>query len=167
MHATHGTAGAVRRSLPERLLETVGIALLLATLGATLMGILGRYLHLSGLEGSFEIAGLSFVWLTFIGTVMAEMKRENVRFDGVLMLLPPAGRYYLEWVSAVTLLVVSIWLAVSGWAVLQQSGSVPTPVLRWPTGTLSMALFSASLMLILVATWRLIRLLKMGQRITP
>ncbi|MER1968055.1 TRAP transporter small permease [Castellaniella sp. GW247-6E4] len=160
MQATDDTSRAPRRPLPVRLLEGFGIVLLLLTLGATLAGMLGRYLHLQNVEGSFEIAGMSFVWLTFIGTVIAEVRRENVRFEGLLLFLPPIGRYVLDWVSLLILLGVSLWLANSGWAVLQQSGHVPTPVLRWPTGILSSALFAAASMLIVLAVWRLARLLK-------
>ncbi|MFC4299607.1 TRAP transporter small permease [Castellaniella hirudinis] len=158
---------ALRRPLPIRLLEGFGIVLLLLTLGATLAGMLGRYLHLRNVEGSFEIAGLAFVWLTFIGTVIAEVRRENVRFEGLILLLPPVGRYVLEWVNLLVLLGVGLWLANSGWSVLQQSGHVPTPVLRWPAGILSSALFSTALMLVALAVWRLAGLLKSSSKDSP
>ncbi len=167
MSASNAEGRAPSRPLALRLLEGFGIALLLLTLGATLAGMLGRYLHLPNVEGSFEIAGLGFVWLTFIGTVIAEIRRENVRFEGLILMLPPAGRYWLEWVNGLVLLAVGLWLANSGWSVLQQSGHVPTPVLRWPAGIQSAALFSASLMLVALAAWRLARLPKTSPEDRP
>lgn len=147
-----------RPSRPERLLQAVGVLLFLATFGAITGGVVARYFHLPGFEWSFEIAALSFVWVTFIGCVLAELRGENVRFVGVLLLLPPAGQRALQVFGCLVLLGASLWLLTSGWAVLERSGRVPTPVLRWPSGLMTLALVSAAAMLTVIALLRLWRL---------
>lgn len=146
-----------RPSGPERLLQAVGVLLFLATFGAITGGVVARYFHLPGFEWTFEIAALSFVWVTFIGCVLAELRGENVRFVGALLLLPPAGQRALQVFGCLVLLGVSLWLLTSGWAVLERSGRVPTPVLRWPSGLMTLALVSALLVVIaLLRLWRLL-----------
>lgn len=135
-----------RPSRPERLLQAVGVLLFLATFGAITGGVVARYFHLPGFEWSFEIAALSFVWVTFIGCVLAELRGENVRFVGVLLLLPPAGQRALQVFGCLVLLGVSLWLLTSGWAVLERSG------------LLTLALVSAAAMLVVIALLRLWRL---------
>lgn len=145
-------------SRPERLLQAVGVLLFLATFSAITSGVVARYFHLAGFEWSFEIAALSFVWVTCIGCVLAELRGENVRFVGVLLLLPPASRRALQVFGCLVLLGVSLWLLSSGWAVLERSGRVPTPVLRWPSGLMTLALVSAAALLVVIALLRLWRL---------
>lgn len=161
MQADQSSAGAWRRAgWPERALEALGIALFLVTLSATLAGVFVRYFHWQGMEWSFEIAGLSFVWVTFIGCVLAEIRGENVRFVGLLLMLREGRRRWLDGLGTLVLLGVAAWLTASAWAVIQRSGHVPSPVLRWPSGMMSAALLSAAAMLVLIALLRLARMLK-------
>ncbi|MFT4191929.1 MAG: TRAP transporter small permease subunit [Comamonas sp.] len=146
-------------SRPERLLQIVGVLLFLATFSTITAGVVARYFHLPGFEWSFEIAGLSFVWVTCIGCVLAELRGENVRFVGVLLLLPAAAQRALQVFGCLVLLGVSLWLLASGWAVLERAGRVPTPVLRWPSGLMTLALVSAAALLAVIALLRLWRVL--------
>lgn len=75
-------------SWPERCLAVVGSLMFAITFLAILTGVFSRYFNLHGFEWSFEIATIGFVWVTFIGTVIAEIRHENVRFHGLVKLLP-------------------------------------------------------------------------------
>lgn len=143
------------RGRPERVLAVLGVAMFLVTFFSTLAGVFSRYFNLHGFEWSFEVATLSFIWVTFIGTVIAEIKHENVRFQGLVSMLPPAARQALDGVAAVALLIIGGWLLYSGLTMIGRSGGTPSPVLRWPAGLTIAALISAAAMLAIIALLRL------------
>lgn len=145
------------RTWPERVLGWLGAAMFCITFLATLAGVLSRYFHLHGFEWSFEIATLSFIWVTFIGAVIAELRHENVRFQGVVQLLPQRAQAGLDVVANVGLLLIAGWLLYSGCTFLARSAWLPTPVLRWPAGLSTLALVSAAAMLATLAGVRLVR----------
>ncbi|MFF7710140.1 TRAP transporter small permease subunit [Pseudomonas sp. NPDC007930] len=148
------------RSLAERVLGGLGAVMFCITFLATLAGVFSRYFNLHGFEWSFEIATLSFIWVTFIGAVIAELRHENVRFQGVVQLLPPKLQLALDAFASAGLLVIAGWLLYSGSAFLARSAWLPTPVLRWPAGLSTLALVSAAAMLAIIAIVRLVRRLR-------
>lgn len=147
------------RSWPERVLAVLGVIMFLITLLSTLAGVFSRYFNLRGFEWSFEVATLSFIWVTFIGTVIAEIKHENVRFQGLVAMLPARVQTALDGVASLALLIISAWLLYSGVAMIGRSGWTPSPVLRWPAGLTIAALISAAAMLAIIALLRLGKLL--------
>jgi TRAP-type C4-dicarboxylate transport system permease small subunit len=126
--------------------------------------VFSRYFNLHGFEWSFEIATIGFIWLTFIGTVIAEIRHENVRFQGLVNLLPLRVQTVLDALASVALMGISLWLLYSGSSFIARTGWAPTPVLRWPAGLSSAALISAAAMLALLAVVRLVRLIRNGAR---
>jgi len=152
------------RAWPERLLAVAGVIMFIITLISTLAGVFSRYFNLHGFEWSFEVATMSFIWVTFIGAVIAEIRHENVRFQGLVSLLPAPIRKGLDGVANVGLLIISSWLLYSAWAMLGRSGWTPSPVLRWPAGLTISALLSAAAMLAIIALWRLAQLLRREQQ---
>jgi TRAP-type C4-dicarboxylate transport system permease small subunit len=104
---------------------------------AIILGVIARYLGVTGFEWSFEIAGLTFVWVTFLGVVVAELRGENVAFEALRDAARPSRLRILELAASLCLLAVGLALLLSGLAMLRQSAVVPTPVLRWPSGLIS------------------------------
>lgn len=149
---------------PERSLAVAGAVMFSITFLAILAGVFSRYFNLHGFEWSFEIATLGFIWVTFIGTVIAELRHENVRFQGLVNLLPATLQKVLDAFASLALLGISLWLLYSGSAFIARTGWMPTPVLRWPAGLSSLALISAAAMLALLALIRLVRLVRKGAR---
>ncbi|NDL63258.1 TRAP transporter small permease [Acerihabitans arboris] len=140
-----------------RLLMWAGGALFMVTLLSTLLGIIARYFGWSGLEWTFETAEISFIWVTFLGAVLAEIRGENVRFLSLVALCPPAVRRGLQLLSSLVLLGISLWLLASGLKIVQTSAWVPTPVLRLPNGVITLSLVSFAAMLMWLAAWRIRR----------
>lgn len=149
---------------PLRTLAVLGAVMFTVTFLAILAGVFSRYFNLHGFEWSFEIATLGFIWVTFIGTVIAEIRHENVRFQGLAKLLPLPVQKALDAFASLALLGISGWLLYSGCAFIARTGWGPTPVLRLPTGLSSAALISAAAMLALLAIIRLVRLLRYGAK---
>lgn len=114
------------------LVAIIAIAAFLGLTVTTLLGASARYLGVRGVEWSFEISGILFLWTTFFGVILAELRKENVAFTlFVDRLSRPAGR-----VVAILCGLATLWLAyhflMSGLAFAARSGSSPTPLLRLP-----------------------------------
>lgn len=157
------TAGRARRSAAA-LLAAAGVVAFAVTLGSTLAGILARYFGLPGFEWSFELAGIAFLWTTFLGVAYAELRGDNVAFSLLADAAPPRMRPLLGGVSALTLLVVAGALLASGAAVLVRSGLVPTPLLRWPSLVTSLPLLVFAVAAVLIALGRLVALVRAARR---
>ncbi|AHF79244.1 Putative C4-dicarboxylate transport system (plasmid) [Sodalis praecaptivus] len=136
-------------------LKVMGLVLFLITLGSTLLGIVARYFGWTGLEWTFETAEIAFIWVTFIGAVLAEMRGENVRFTSAVALLPAKARHWLQLVTMLVLLAICLWLLTSGIAVWRSSAWVPTPVLRLPNGIITLSLLSFAVLLSFLSLWRI------------
>lgn len=137
-----------RRPLPYWLVRAIELAsiLTLAILFVTiLLGAVSRYLALGRFEWSFEVAGMSFVWLTFLGTVLAELNGDNAAFNPLDHRLAPKSRRTLVRVRAAGLLIVALFFGASAVAMVAQGGMTPSPILRWPQAvqTISMAVAAA------------------------
>jgi len=117
---------------PARLLSAAGVAVLLLMVGATLIAVVARYFGLTGLEWSYEIAGIAFLWVTFLGALVAELRHENVAFEVIKRAMSERWQRSLDVLSVLLLGLVGAVLLASGIAMLARSGLVPTPLLRWP-----------------------------------
>ncbi|MCW6506711.1 TRAP transporter small permease [Lichenifustis flavocetrariae] len=117
---------------PLRLLTAAGIGSLLVMVAATLIAVVTRFLGTTGFEWSYEVAGIAFIWTTFLGAGLAEARRENAAFEVLRSAASPPWQRLLEKLGAVVVLIVGAALLVSGIAAIDRSGLVPTPLLRWP-----------------------------------
>jgi len=137
------------------LLMVAGVVMFLVTLCSTLLGIIARYFGWTGLEWTFEMAEISFIWVTFLGAVLAEIRGENVRFTSLVTRCSLSVQRWLWLFSALVLLTISGWLLISGVKILQTSAWVPTPVLRLPNAVIICALVGFAMMLMFLALWRI------------
>lgn len=155
-------AGA--RRMAATLLAAAGVLAFAVTLASALAGVLARYFSLPGFEWSFELAGIAFLWTTFLGVAYAELRGDNVAFSLIADAAPPRARTALSVISALALAVVAGALLASGLAVLQRSGLVPTPLLRWPGAVSSLPLVVFAAAAVLIALGRLLTLLRAARR---
>ncbi|APW39663.1 C4-dicarboxylate ABC transporter [Rhodoferax koreense] len=117
--------------------EFVGVMAFVIMFASTLLGVIARYFEFGGVEWSFEVASIAFIWITFVGVVNAEMRRENVAFEAINHASPPRIKAFFDAVAAAALLTMGMAFLFSGWAVWQRSWMVPTSVLRLPTGIIT------------------------------
>lgn len=101
---------------------------------STLLSVVARLFALSHFEWTFEVAGIAFVWVIFLGIVVGEIRGENVSFDPVKDWFRPSIRHAIDGAIAACVSVLGLVLLWSGWAVWQRFAFVPTPVLRLPQG---------------------------------
>lgn len=114
------------------LMTTIAVSAFLAMTTATLLGVAARYLGLRGLEWTFEISGILFLWTTFAGVVVAELRRENVAFTVLIQGLGRKGLRVVGLIGAVLTLWLAFEMLRSGIAFAGRSGMNPTPLLRLP-----------------------------------
>jgi TRAP-type C4-dicarboxylate transport system permease small subunit len=140
-----------------RVFAALGVAFLAAMFIATMLGVVSRYLGVTGFEWSFEIAGMTFVWVTLLGVVVAELRGENVAFEALRDMALPSRWRILDLAASLCLLAIGLTLLLSGIAMVRQSALVPTPVLRWPGGVTSASVAVSGAALTVVASLRLRR----------
>jgi len=116
----------------ERLLKHLSDALLAALLLAMVLMVFGnvvlRYVFNSGIVVSEELARFCFVWLTFIGGVVAMREGTHLGMDSVVARLPRHGQ--LACLAASQLLIVAC-CAVLLWGTWRQheiNASTAAPV---------------------------------------
>jgi len=116
----------------RHLVTAIAALSFIATLLTTLGGLAVRYLGIRGFEWTFELAAISFLWTSFFGVLLAEIRKENVAFTVFADMLHGRKRTALALATGVLMFILALVLLDSGLAFLQRSGSAPTPVLRLP-----------------------------------
>lgn len=129
---------------------------------STLLSVVARLFGLSHFEWTFEVAAIAFVWVTFLGIVVGEIRGENVSFDPIKDSFRPSIRRAIDCGIAVCVFALGIVFLWSGWAVWQRFAFVPTPVLRLPGGTTIASILVLGLALAGIGAARLIRIMRGG-----
>ncbi|MBP0616873.1 TRAP transporter small permease [Jiella mangrovi] len=140
--------------------SVVAAASFAVTLLATLGGVAARYLGISGMEWTFELAGIAFLWTTFVGVIVAEMKGENVAFTAMSDRLRGRARQGLVLFLGVATLWFALELFQSALAFLERSGGAPTPVLRLPRAVSIIPLMGAAAATAAIAVASIVRTLR-------
>jgi len=142
-----------------RLLILVGVCLLVTMLFLVFGNVVLRYGFNSGIVVSEELSRWMFVWLTFIGAIVALQERAHLGTDMLVGRLPRRGRLVLLAVSQLVMIYVT-WLLLQGsWQQAQLNVDVSAPVTGLPVAVFyaSGVVFSVSALLILAyGFWRLV-----------
>ena len=111
------------------------VASLLALAGVVLvtgMGTLSRTFETNKFAWSFEVVGIAFIWITALGTVLAEGAKENVAIDLLDRALPSYKQRILAIIRNVITTLIMLALLKSGLAMVEKTAFNPTPVMRAP-----------------------------------
>ena len=65
----------------------------------TFANVIGRYVFNHSIAAADEIARMAFVWLTYIGSIVAMKEGTHIRVDIVVSLVPPAVRKVFDIIS--------------------------------------------------------------------
>lgn len=99
----------------ERLVEMATAALVLLIAAVLLLQVVGRHVLAYPFSWPEEVAGFLFVWLIFLGSVVAYRRRSLIGIEWLPGLLPPLGREAMRLVSnliVVAFLVTLIWQGI-------------------------------------------------------
>lgn len=136
------------------------LALLLATMAVMVfVNVVMRYTMNSGIAVSDELSRFAFVWLTFIGAVVAHHHHQHMGMETVVAQFGPRGRKVLMTLSGLLILGCAGVLTLGTWKQLPINASMSAPVtglsMAWVYG---IGLFTG-VGIILITAERLFRLL--------
>ncbi|WP_283193332.1 TRAP transporter small permease subunit [Rhizobium sp. AN80A] len=147
-----------------RALELLGVVSFVVMFFSTLLGVIARYFEFGGVEWSFEVAGIAFIWITFIGLLNAELRGENVAFEALNHAAPAGLKRVLDLISVLALVTMGAAFLISGLAVWQRSAMVPTAVLRMPTGVITATVLVLGIGALVIGARRLLALTVFAKR---
>lgn len=143
----------------------VTIALCLAVMAILVFGnVVLRYGFNSGLMFSEEISRLLFVWLTFLGTILASREHAHLGVDSLVRRLPHGGRQACILVSGVLMILMCgllFWGSLKQ-AIINLDNSMP--VSGVPYATLYAAGIAAALGLVVSIFYNIFQALVHGER---
>jgi len=79
-------------SVFARLVEVPAALLVVAEIIVLLAGILARYVFHAPIVWSDELAGMLFLWLAMLGSVIAFQRGEHMRMTAIVGMLQPRAR---------------------------------------------------------------------------
>src|SRR4051812_10824848 len=86
-------------SVFARLVEVPAALLVVAEIIVLLAGILARYVFHAPIVWSDELAGMLFLWLAMLGSVIAFQRGEHMRMTAIVGMLGPRARAFLDVVA--------------------------------------------------------------------
>src|SRR5919199_1774799 len=149
-------------SVFARLVEVPAALLVVAEIIVLLAGILARYVFHAPIVWSDELAGMLFLWLAMLGSVIAFQRGEHMRMTAIVGMLGPRARAFLDVVAVAAPLAFLLLVLHPAYEFAADEVFVTTPALEiansWraaalPVGIVLM-LLTALLRLASVADWR-------------
>lgn len=108
----------------------ISIVIGLALMAVLVFGnVVLRYAFDSGIAQSEELARLLFVWLIFLGGILASAQRVHIGFHSLVEHLPAPGRKLLVVLTGVLMLSACAMFVVGGWQQVQINLGNSYPVL--------------------------------------
>jgi TRAP-type transport system small permease protein len=139
-------------SASERLVEWL-MGLALAVMVALIFGnVVLRYMFNTGIAWAEEVARLMFVWMIFLGAILALRHRAHIGVEMLQAKLPRAARRMCA-VASHLLMIYALWLFAAGsWTQTVIGLNTYSTVLGFPTALMAGAgLLCAVTMLLMVA----------------
>lgn len=130
-------------------------------------GVVSRYALDSPLVWGEELAGILFLWLVSLGSVIALQRSEHMRMTVLVGKMSPPVRKFAARLGALVVMVVTLGLLVPGYPYAVQQAAILTPVMQIPGSweiygqlvALVILLYVALRQLFDGATWRELALL--------
>jgi TRAP-type C4-dicarboxylate transport system permease small subunit len=153
----------VLQKLIDRICQVFSYLMVLCLASMVVMvfgNVVLRYGFNSGITASEELSRWLFVWMTYLGAVVALRNRAHLGTDSVVSRLPPAGRKFCLVVSHVLMLGVCGLLFQGGWKQTvinyQSTSAVMEASMAWFYGS---GVVFAMLAAIVIAheLWRIVR----------
>jgi len=117
----------------DHLLEIITGILLLFMVLAVSVSVVLRYIFNSGIFGSSAAVGYAYVWLIFLGSVIAMKKNAHIALDVVLKILPPKMMIAVKCSGDLLVMFFLLIMIVYGFKlVVQTAGVFYSPAMRFP-----------------------------------
>jgi tripartite ATP-independent transporter DctM subunit len=145
-----------------RLVEIPAALLVVAEIVVLLSGILARYVFHKPIVWSDELAGILFLWLAMLGSVVAFQRGEHMRMTAIVGMLEPRARAFLDVIAVAAALAFLLLVMHPAYEFAADEIYVTTPALEitnsWRAAALpvgiGLMLLAALLRLASVSDWR-------------
>jgi TRAP-type transport system small permease protein len=143
-----------------KLLETLLVALMAVMVVMVFGNVVLRYGFNSGITVSEELSRWAFVWMIFLGAIVAIKENGHLGTDMLIGKLGPTGKKVCLGLAE-SLMLYCVWLMLSGsWVQTRINAGVEAPVSGWSMGWLSAA------GIVFAVSAGLFHLLKLGKLLT-
>ena len=140
-----------------KIVEFLAATTLAAEIVVLAAGVFARYVLHTPLVWSDELAGILFLWLAMLGSILAFQRNQHMRMTALVDMASPARRASFEVIALVASLVFLIAIFPQAASFAHEEGAVVTPALEIPGVVRAAALpFGLGLMLIFAVS-RLVR----------
>lgn len=126
------------------------VAALVAMVSVVFLNALLRYVFRSGLTWSEEGARYLFVWVVFLGAIVATQERGHLAVDLVTSRFKGIGQRGFIIFSNLVFILMLGFLMHGLWNLMVLNAGVPAPVTGIPRNTMYMAGFFGSLVMIVI-----------------
>ena len=110
--------------------EAVAAGLVLLEIVMLLAGVISRYVFLSPLIWSDELASILFLWLSMLGAVIALRRGEHMRMTGLVGYVGPGARAFLEVMAAMAPLALLALILYPAFDYASEERFIVTPALE-------------------------------------
>lgn len=137
----------------------VGIALYLMVLFVFINAVL-RYVFNSGWSLSEELSRWLFVWVTFLGAIVAYADDGHIGVDLVVSKLKGSAKLVYSMIGQIMAFVALAFGLMGAWKYFQRTMTVPAPASRLPQGVLTISLLIAMASMLVISGMKMIRTVK-------
>ena len=111
-----------------KLLELLVVVSLVAMVFMVFGNVVLRYAFNSGIQVSEEMSRYCFIWLTYIGAMIAMREREHLGVDTLVKRLPRAGKKVCLFASEALMLWVNVLFFIGTWKMHELQVTNVSPV---------------------------------------
>src|SRR3954468_23121978 len=130
---------AVQRPVLARLERWLGLAVgvpaglaVLVEVGILLVGVVMRFVFNRPLVWTDELAGMMFLWLAMLGSVLALWNGEHMRLTTIASRLPPRWRALADTLAVAAPCLFLAMIISPALDFMEDQSFVETPALGWP-----------------------------------
>src|SRR5215208_5975725 len=137
------------------LVEIPAALLVVAEILVLLAGILARYVFHKPIVWSDELAGILFLWLAMLGSVIAFQRGEHMRMTAIVGMLGPRARAFLDVVAVAAALAFLVLIVHPAYEFAADEVYVTTPALEIANSWRAAAIPVGIVLMMAVAVLRL------------
>ncbi|MFC6672695.1 TRAP transporter small permease [Marinobacterium aestuariivivens] len=140
--------------LTERLLNALMVLALVAMIALVFVNVVLRYGFNSGISVSVELSRFLFVWVTFLGAVVALLKQQHLSVTTLVEQLPSAVQQVLQRLVTLAMLGCSLMLTVGSYKQTLLNWDNLSPISGIPVGVFYLAGLLAGVLMSIVLLYR-------------
>ena len=126
----------------------------------TFANVIGRYVFNHSIAAADEIARMAFVWLTYIGSIVAMKEASHIRVDIVVSLVPPAVRKVFDVISNLLMDGIMILTIRVTMNLVMENLTYPMPLTKIPYGVVQAIIPLSMLFMLIINIFHLIQMFR-------